>query len=237
MLAYLAFVVEFNYLKNRKETPCVNNGAQDQNLRVTEWNLYVWKKSYSVLQCRKLEAQEMLTCQVACWVHSSSVFGCAVFQRTCLSASAKEQCVKGLRIWKAELKLHCVSAVLKNCVMCLGKLVSWPREKSRSRRYLSKNVLSNLCTPWVCLCFQEESGTTEDGAQERFIGPLPREGSIGCTHDYVSQSYSYSSVLSKSETGTLFSLVKAMLVCNYFSTFSNSSTSRFIFSLINCNLF
>ncbi|NXS11898.1 UBP47 hydrolase, partial [Neodrepanis coruscans] len=48
----------------------------------------------------------------------------------------------------------------------------------------------------------EESGTTDDSAQERFIGPLPREGSIGCTNDYVSQSYSYSSVLSKSETGT-----------------------------------
>lgn len=78
--------------------------------------------------------------------------------------------------------------------------------------------------------FQEESGTTEDGAQERFIGPLPREGSIGCTHDYVSQSYSYSSVLSKSETGILFSLVKAMLVCNYFSTLSNSSTSRVFFN-------
>lgn len=83
--------------------------------------------------------------------------------------------------------------------------------------------------------FQEESGTAEDGAQERFIGPLPREGSMGCTNDYVSQSYSYSSVLSKSETGIVFSLAKEMLIFNYFSTFGNSSTSGFF--LINCNLF
>lgn len=90
--------------------------------------------------------------------------------------------------------------------------------------------MSNFCTEWVCLCFQEESGATDDSAQERFIGPLPREGSMGCTNDYVSQSYSYSSVLSKSETGTVFSLVKAMLICNYFSSFSNSSTSGFFFN-------
>uniref|UniRef100_A0A8C3KXN9 Ubiquitin carboxyl-terminal hydrolase 47 n=1 Tax=Chrysolophus pictus TaxID=9089 RepID=A0A8C3KXN9_CHRPC len=62
---------------------------------------------------------------------------------------------------------------------------------------------------------QEESGTTEDSAQDRFIGPLPREGSISCTNDYVSQSYSYSSVLSKSETGIVFSLVNALLISEY----------------------
>lgn len=69
----------------------------------------------------------------------------------------------------------------------------------------NKNLLSNFCIKPVYLCFQEESGTTDDSAQDRFIGPLPREGSVGCTSDYVSQSYSYSSVLSKSETGIVFS--------------------------------
>ncbi|OXB60407.1 hypothetical protein ASZ78_000813 [Callipepla squamata] len=59
---------------------------------------------------------------------------------------------------------------------------------------------------------QEESGTTEDSAQDRFIGPLPREGSVGCTNDYVSQSYSYSSVLSKSETGYV-GLVNQAMTC------------------------
>uniref|UniRef100_A0A8C9FJL2 Ubiquitin carboxyl-terminal hydrolase 47 n=1 Tax=Pavo cristatus TaxID=9049 RepID=A0A8C9FJL2_PAVCR len=59
---------------------------------------------------------------------------------------------------------------------------------------------------------QEESGTTEDSAQDRFIGPLPREGSVGCTSDYVSQSYSYSSVLSKSETGYV-GLVNQAMTC------------------------
>ncbi|NXS94010.1 UBP47 hydrolase, partial [Jacana jacana] len=58
----------------------------------------------------------------------------------------------------------------------------------------------------------EESGTTDDGAQDRFIGPLPREGSVGCTNDYVSQSYSYSSVLSKSETGYV-GLVNQAMTC------------------------
>ncbi|NXS22100.1 UBP47 hydrolase, partial [Mystacornis crossleyi] len=58
----------------------------------------------------------------------------------------------------------------------------------------------------------EESGTADESAQERFIGPLPREGSIGCTNDYVSQSYSYSSVLSKSETGYV-GLVNQAMTC------------------------
>lgn len=64
--------------------------------------------------------------------------------------------------------------------------------------------------------------------QDRFIGPLPREGSVGCTSDYVSQSYSYSSVLSKSETGIMFSLVKALLICYYFSILWNSSIFRIL---------
>ncbi|KAK2527276.1 Usp47 [Columba livia] len=58
----------------------------------------------------------------------------------------------------------------------------------------------------------ETSGTTEDSAQDRFIGPLPREVSVGCTNDYVSQSYSYSSVLSKSETGYV-GLVNQAMTC------------------------
>lgn len=79
----------------------------------------------------------------------------------------------------------------------------------------------------VYFCFQEESSATDDNAQDRFIGPLPREGSVGCGNDYVNQSYSYSSVLSKSETGIVLSLLGAMLVCNYFVMFSNS-ISRFL---------
>lgn len=53
---------------------------------------------------------------------------------------------------------------------------------------------------------QDESGTAEssgldDSSQERFIGPLPRDGTVGCSGDYSSPSYSYSSILNKSETG------------------------------------
>ncbi|KAK2100728.1 Ubiquitin carboxyl-terminal hydrolase 47 [Saguinus oedipus] len=46
----------------------------------------------------------------------------------------------------------------------------------------------------------EDSSAGEDSVHDRFIGPLPREGSVGSTSDYVSQSYSYSSILNKSET-------------------------------------
>ncbi|NXC20898.1 UBP47 hydrolase, partial [Corythaeola cristata] len=60
--------------------------------------------------------------------------------------------------------------------------------------------------------FQEESSTADDSVQDRFIGPLPREGSVGSTNDYVSQSYSYSSVLSKSETGYV-GLVNQAMTC------------------------
>lgn len=53
---------------------------------------------------------------------------------------------------------------------------------------------------------QDESGAADssgldDSSQERFIGPLPRDGSAGGSGDYSSPSYTYSSILSKSETG------------------------------------
>lgn len=59
---------------------------------------------------------------------------------------------------------------------------------------------------------QDESGTADssgldDSSQERFIGPLPRDGTVGCSGDYSSPSYSYSSILSKSETGEVFFLI------------------------------
>ncbi|XP_072475525.1 ubiquitin carboxyl-terminal hydrolase 47 isoform X4 [Notamacropus eugenii] len=58
----------------------------------------------------------------------------------------------------------------------------------------------------------EDTSTTDDSVQDRFIGPLPREGSVGSTSDYVSQSYSYSSILSKSETGYV-GLVNQAMTC------------------------
>uniref|UniRef100_A0A670Y318 Ubiquitin carboxyl-terminal hydrolase 47 n=1 Tax=Pseudonaja textilis TaxID=8673 RepID=A0A670Y318_PSETE len=57
----------------------------------------------------------------------------------------------------------------------------------------------------------EESGS-DDHNPDRFIGPLPREGSVGCSSDYVSQNYSYSSILSKSETGYV-GLVNQAMTC------------------------
>ncbi|XP_062973357.1 ubiquitin carboxyl-terminal hydrolase 47 isoform X2 [Elgaria multicarinata webbii] len=58
----------------------------------------------------------------------------------------------------------------------------------------------------------EESSSTDDRNPDRFIGPLPREGSVGCSNDYVSQNYSYSSILSKSETGYV-GLVNQAMTC------------------------
>uniref|UniRef100_A0A8D0G9B7 Ubiquitin carboxyl-terminal hydrolase 47 n=1 Tax=Sphenodon punctatus TaxID=8508 RepID=A0A8D0G9B7_SPHPU len=58
----------------------------------------------------------------------------------------------------------------------------------------------------------EDSGAVDDSTQDRFIGPLPREGSVGCSNDYVSQNYSYSSILSKSETGYV-GLVNQAMTC------------------------
>ncbi|XP_032079376.1 ubiquitin carboxyl-terminal hydrolase 47 isoform X5 [Thamnophis elegans] len=58
----------------------------------------------------------------------------------------------------------------------------------------------------------EESGGSDDHNPDRFIGPLPREGSVGCSNDYVSQNYSYSSILSKSETGYV-GLVNQAMTC------------------------
>ncbi|XP_056658055.1 ubiquitin carboxyl-terminal hydrolase 47 isoform X4 [Monodelphis domestica] len=58
----------------------------------------------------------------------------------------------------------------------------------------------------------EDSSAVDDSVQDRFIGPLPREGSVGSTGDYVSQSYSYSSILNKSETGYV-GLVNQAMTC------------------------
>ncbi|KAG7274443.1 hypothetical protein CRUP_033599 [Coryphaenoides rupestris] len=65
----------------------------------------------------------------------------------------------------------------------------------------------------------DESGTADssgldDTSQERFIGPLPREGAGGCSSDYSSPSYSYSysSILNKSDTGYV-GLVNQAMTC------------------------
>ncbi|CAH2325585.1 ubiquitin carboxyl-terminal hydrolase 47 isoform X1 [Pelobates cultripes] len=63
----------------------------------------------------------------------------------------------------------------------------------------------------------DESGTADssgldDSSQEKFIGPLPREGYMGCTSDYASQNYSYSSLLNKSDTGYV-GLVNQAMTC------------------------
>ncbi|XP_018115793.1 ubiquitin carboxyl-terminal hydrolase 47-like isoform X2 [Xenopus laevis] len=63
----------------------------------------------------------------------------------------------------------------------------------------------------------DESGTADssgldDSSKEKFIGPLPREESVACTSDYVSQNYSYSSLLSKSDTGYV-GLVNQAMTC------------------------
>uniref|UniRef100_A0A3B3ZRU8 Ubiquitin carboxyl-terminal hydrolase n=1 Tax=Periophthalmus magnuspinnatus TaxID=409849 RepID=A0A3B3ZRU8_9GOBI len=57
-----------------------------------------------------------------------------------------------------------------------------------------------------------ESSGLEDSSQERFIGPLPRDGTVGCSGDYSSPSYSYSSILNKSETGYV-GLVNQAMTC------------------------
>lgn len=64
--------------------------------------------------------------------------------------------------------------------------------------------------------FKDESGTAEssgvdDSSQERFIGPLPRDSTAGCSGDYSSPSYSYSSILSKSDTGEVWSPIRYMI--------------------------
>ncbi|XP_074086422.1 ubiquitin carboxyl-terminal hydrolase 47 isoform X2 [Macrotis lagotis] len=58
----------------------------------------------------------------------------------------------------------------------------------------------------------EDTSAADDTVPDRFIGPLPREGSVGSTSDYVSQSYSYSSILNKSETGYV-GLVNQAMTC------------------------
>ncbi|XP_077568912.1 ubiquitin carboxyl-terminal hydrolase 47 [Stigmatopora nigra] len=56
-----------------------------------------------------------------------------------------------------------------------------------------------------------ESSGLDDGSQERFIGPLPREA-IGCSGDCSSPSYSYTSILNKSDTGYV-GLVNQAMTC------------------------
>ncbi|XP_061466402.1 ubiquitin carboxyl-terminal hydrolase 47 isoform X2 [Rhineura floridana] len=58
----------------------------------------------------------------------------------------------------------------------------------------------------------EESSGADDRNPDSFIGPLSREGSVGCSNDYVSQNYSYTSILSKSETGYV-GLVNQAMTC------------------------
>lgn len=58
----------------------------------------------------------------------------------------------------------------------------------------------------------DDSSHVDDSVHDRFIGPLPREGSVASTSDYVSQSYSYSSILNKSETGYV-GLVNQAMTC------------------------
>uniref|UniRef100_A0A8C4I497 Ubiquitin carboxyl-terminal hydrolase 47 n=1 Tax=Dicentrarchus labrax TaxID=13489 RepID=A0A8C4I497_DICLA len=57
-----------------------------------------------------------------------------------------------------------------------------------------------------------DSSGLDDSSQERFIGPLPRDGTAGCSGDYSSPSYSYSSILNKSETGYV-GLVNQAMTC------------------------
>ncbi|XP_077482778.1 ubiquitin carboxyl-terminal hydrolase 47 [Stigmatopora argus] len=56
-----------------------------------------------------------------------------------------------------------------------------------------------------------ESSGLDDGSQERFIGPLPREA-ISCSGDCSGPSYSYASILNKSETGYV-GLVNQAMTC------------------------
>uniref|UniRef100_A0A672RTH2 Ubiquitin carboxyl-terminal hydrolase 47 n=1 Tax=Sinocyclocheilus grahami TaxID=75366 RepID=A0A672RTH2_SINGR len=57
-----------------------------------------------------------------------------------------------------------------------------------------------------------DSSGHEDSSQDRFIGPLPRDGTVGCSSDYSSPSYSYSSILNKSDTGYV-GLVNQAMTC------------------------
>ncbi|XP_063043882.1 ubiquitin carboxyl-terminal hydrolase 47 isoform X3 [Engraulis encrasicolus] len=57
-----------------------------------------------------------------------------------------------------------------------------------------------------------DSSGLDDSSQDRFIGPLPRDGTVGCSSDYSSPSYSYSSILNKSETGYV-GLVNQAMTC------------------------
>ncbi|XP_061100391.1 ubiquitin carboxyl-terminal hydrolase 47 isoform X2 [Conger conger] len=52
----------------------------------------------------------------------------------------------------------------------------------------------------------------DDVSADAFIGPLPRDSTVGCSSDYSSPSYSYSSILNKSETGYV-GLVNQAMTC------------------------
>lgn len=80
---------------------------------------------------------------------------------------------------------------------------------------------------------QDESGTADssgldDSSQERFIGPLPRDGTVGCSGDYSSPSYSYSSILNKSETGGFFIYCLAFKSLYHFFNIITTDLSLFL---------
>lgn len=103
-------------------------------------------------------------------------------------------------------------------------ICEWNRQKAAA------GVQSEITNSPVCRRAQDESGTADssgldDSSQERFIGPLPRDGTVGCSGDYSSPSYSYSSILSKSETGELFCFFCCFFLI-WFSCLNNSSMSQ-----------
>ncbi|XP_062869247.1 ubiquitin carboxyl-terminal hydrolase 47 isoform X2 [Trichomycterus rosablanca] len=57
-----------------------------------------------------------------------------------------------------------------------------------------------------------DSSGLDDSSHDRFIGPLSRDGTVGCSSDYSSPSYSYSSILNKSDTGYV-GLVNQAMTC------------------------
>ncbi|XP_019911257.2 ubiquitin carboxyl-terminal hydrolase 47 isoform X3 [Esox lucius] len=57
-----------------------------------------------------------------------------------------------------------------------------------------------------------DSSGLDDSSHERLMGPLPRDCTVGCSSDYSSPSYSYSSILNKSDTGYV-GLVNQAMTC------------------------
>ncbi|KAL1007232.1 hypothetical protein UPYG_G00083780 [Umbra pygmaea] len=63
----------------------------------------------------------------------------------------------------------------------------------------------------------DDSGTADsagldDSSHERLIGPLPRDCTVGCSSDYSTLSYTYTSILNKSDTGYV-GLVNQAMTC------------------------